>query len=178
MNPKKVLVVYYSRSGTTRTVAQAIAHSLKCDIEEIHSSVEMHGKLGYLRALAAALRGKVAPIEPVSRDLSAYQLIIIGTPVWAASVSSPIRAFLDKGGPRLPEVAFFCTLGGHGAGRTFRQMRELCAKPPITVCAITAQEVATKHFRSLVAEFTRELRSYSWPPQHHSSDEAVVGAAG
>jgi flavodoxin len=32
MSASKILVVFYSRSGTTRTVAQALAEALKCDL--------------------------------------------------------------------------------------------------------------------------------------------------
>ena len=178
MNPKKVLVVYYSRSGNTQKVATAIAHSHKCELEELQIAAPPARLSGYLRALSQALRKKQAPIGARAHEPSAYRLVIIGTPVWAASVSSPVRAFLKAFGPKLPDVAFFCTLGGRGAGRTFRQMRALCGKPPVTVCAIAEPDIASEHFRSSVADFTKELRSYSRPPQHHEAIEITAVQAG
>ena len=37
MRNPKVLLVYYSRTGTTRVVAEAIAAALACDVEEIQT---------------------------------------------------------------------------------------------------------------------------------------------
>ena len=45
----KVLVVYYSRTGNTRFVAEAIAQSLEADIEEIKDGKNRMGVFGFLR---------------------------------------------------------------------------------------------------------------------------------
>jgi hypothetical protein len=42
-SPGKPLVIYYSRLGTTRTVAREVARNLKCEIEEIISNENRHG---------------------------------------------------------------------------------------------------------------------------------------
>jgi flavodoxin len=42
----KTLVVYYSRTGTTRKVAEAIAGILRCDIEEVVDTKKRSGILG------------------------------------------------------------------------------------------------------------------------------------
>jgi len=75
----------------------------------------------------------------MAKDPSIYDLIIVGTPVWAWSVSSPVRAYLLANKPRLPSVAFFCTLGGAGADRAFGQMQELAGKRPIGCLSLTAR---------------------------------------
>ena len=46
----KVLVVYYSRTGNTRFVAETIAQSLEADIEEIKDRKNRMGIFGFLRA--------------------------------------------------------------------------------------------------------------------------------
>jgi flavodoxin len=57
MDPSRVLVVYYSRTGTTDTVARAIRHELGCEIEAIHDAKRRAGVVGYLRSgFVAALR--------------------------------------------------------------------------------------------------------------------------
>ncbi len=52
------LVVHYSRTGTTKKVAEKLAFLLKCVSEEIHDTTNRKGKLGWLRARA--------PCQPLS----------------------------------------------------------------------------------------------------------------
>jgi hypothetical protein len=83
---------------------------------------------------------------------------VIGTPVWAWSVSSPVRAYLAANKDRLPDVAFFCTLGGNGSDTAFAQMQEIVGKPPRATCAITAREVASGREGQQLAAFAGALR--------------------
>ena len=114
MAPHKILIVFYSRSGATRRIAEALAAELKCDAEEIVVTISRTGLLGIMRSLIEAMRQRPASIKPTRFDPSSYDLVVIGTPVWAWSVSSPIRAYLIENGKNLPLMAFFCTLGNRG----------------------------------------------------------------
>ena len=73
------------------------------------------GFLGYMRSLLEARRKRPSVIAPGKHDVSSYDLVVIGTPVWAWSLSSPVRAYLMAKTNQLPAVAFFCTLGGKGS---------------------------------------------------------------
>ena len=44
---KKILIAYYSRSGTTKTVAEFLQEKLSCDLEEIISTKERSGVVGF-----------------------------------------------------------------------------------------------------------------------------------
>jgi hypothetical protein len=81
-------------------------------------------------------------IQPDKRrhSNSSYDLVVIGTPVWAWSLSSPVRAYLTATASQLPEVAFFCTLGARGSESAFAQMTAIVGKKPRAVCAITQRE--------------------------------------
>jgi len=156
---ERILVVYYSRSGRTRKVAANIAWTLDCDIEEIAEPGGRLGLFGSLRSAEEAWRERPAAIEPPRRDPSSYDLIIIGTPVWAWSTSSPVRAYLTAMKARLPDVAFFCTLGASGRARVFDQMQRLAGKAPRAVCATTQRDVGSGAYRDRVAAFVRALAS-------------------
>ncbi|MGZ3295282.1 MAG: flavodoxin family protein [Xanthobacteraceae bacterium] len=119
MGASRMLVVFYSRSGKTRRVAEALAEALKCDLEEITEPKPRTGFLGYLRSLLEARRKRPSIIAPNKHDVLSYDLVVIGTPVWAWSLSSPVRAYLMTTAGQLPDVAFFCTLGGKGSESTF-----------------------------------------------------------
>ena len=158
MPDPKILVVYYSRSGTTRGVAKALSARLNSSIEEIVETRGRDGFLGYWRSIIEARRKQPAGITPAKNDPSAFDLVVIGTPVWAWSVSSPVRAYLAANKDRIPDVAFFCTLGGKGSERAFAQMQGIIGKPPRATCAITAREVASGRDGPRLATFAGELR--------------------
>jgi hypothetical protein len=64
MGDSKALVVFYSRSGTTRRVAQALSEVLQCDLEEITEPTPRTGFLGYIRSLLEAMRKRPSTITP------------------------------------------------------------------------------------------------------------------
>ena len=158
MANSRILVVYYSRTGTTRKVAAALAAKLGCDSEEIIEARSRSGMFGYLRSLIEARRQVPSHIAAAGKDPSSYDLIVIGTPVWAWSLSSPVRAYLLANKSRLPAVAFFCTLGGAGSDKAFGQMQELTGKPPAGCLSITASDVASAAYEPRVAAFAEALQ--------------------
>ena len=78
----KALVVYYSRSGVTRKVAQALAAALGAEIEEIVDTKDRSGAGGWLKAGADASLKRLTAIQPMTKDPAGYDLVVIGTPVW------------------------------------------------------------------------------------------------
>ncbi|SAL86746.1 flavodoxin [Caballeronia choica] len=133
----RVLIVYFSRTGATRRVAAALATTLHADVEEIIDRSDRSGTLGTLRCVLDSVMGRSASIEPMRHDLSAYHMVVIGTPVWAGRVSAPVRAWLATHRRRLPRVAFFCTLAGRGSESALQELCELAAKQPVARCAIS-----------------------------------------
>lgn len=159
----KALVVYYSRSGTTRTLATAIAQTLGCDLEEIRDTSRRSGALGYVRSLIEAFRRQPSAIEPAAHDPGSYDLVIVGTPVWAGSMSSPVRSYLMANKARLREAAFFCTLGGRGSESAFAQMQELAGRAPRALCAVAASDVRSGRYAAEVARFVKALAAVAPP---------------
>lgn len=154
----RILVVYYSRSGTTRAVAEALSAALQCDSEEIIETKHRRGIVGYVRSLIEARRQRPSTtVARAEKDPSRYDLIAVGTPVWGWSVSSPVRAYMMANRTRLPAVAFFCTFGGAGGDRTFAQMRELAGKAPRARLFLTAREVASRRLEPRLTEFVKAI---------------------
>jgi menaquinone-dependent protoporphyrinogen IX oxidase len=153
----RTLVVYYSRSGTTRKIAEALSRALNANVEEIVESKSRAGFFGYLRSLVEAIQRNPSAIAQSKCDPSSYDRVIIGTPVWAWSVSSPVRAYLMANKGHLPEVAFYCTLGGRGSDSVFRQMQSLAGKAPRAVYAVTAGEVISTRYGASLAAFAKAL---------------------
>ena len=103
------LVVYYSLTGNTRHVAEAIAAALNADLEIIEDTFNRDTSLGRPRSAIEGLLGLRSSITPPKHDLSEYDLVVVGTPVWSARLSSPVRAYLSQQRASLKRVAFFCT---------------------------------------------------------------------
>jgi len=126
----RTLVVFYSRTGTTKIVAHEIAEALKCDVEELVDRRPRDGVLGYLRSMVDMMFERSVDLAPTKLDPAAYDLVIVGTPIWGASVSAPVRTYLAARHARIKDVAFFCTHGGSGSASTLKELEELCHKAP------------------------------------------------
>ncbi len=136
----RVLVVYYSRTGYTERVAHSLARRLNADLESIGSDPRP-GALGYLRCALEALLKVPTAIRATRHDPAAYGLVLIGGPVWFWSLSSPVRSYLMQRRRRLPQLAFFCTMGGSGAQRVFDAMTTLAGKRPLATLALTDRDI-------------------------------------
>ena len=116
----KTLIVFYSITGTTRKVAHEIQKLLKADEEELIDK-NRSGPVGYLQAGKEATLEKLTEIKPIQKDPKKYDLVIIGTPIWAYNMCSAIRTYLTE--KKLKKVAFFCTMDNSGDDRTFKKMQ-------------------------------------------------------
>lgn len=123
----KTLVVYYSKSGNTRRVAEEIAKALGAETEELlEVGVKRTGILGFLHAGRDGMRQRASSIEPAKKRVSDYDLVFVGSPVWGWNLVPAVRAYLGAADLTGKPVAFFCTSGGSGEKKTFESMRELC----------------------------------------------------
>src|SRR5690242_15058604 len=122
----RILVVYFSRSGTTEQVARVVARALDADIERIVDHTRRGGIIGYLRSAYQATFGHLVAVDPATRDPWTYDLVVVGTPIWNQSLSSPVRSYLER--HEFHDVAFFCTCGGRAGDRVFAQMAEAAGR--------------------------------------------------
>lgn len=167
----KVLVVYYSRTGHTRRLAERLARELRGSAMPITEPRSRLGFLGYQRSLFEAVAGRDATIDPPRRDPRDYDLVLIGTPVWGWSLSSPVRAFARQWGRKLKQVGFFCTMGSGGDRGAFDELRRLIGHAPLAELALTDRELPLLNkgeTRNRVDRFLHRLQ-----PQH----EAVMRQA-
>jgi flavodoxin len=156
----KILVAYYSRTGNTEKVAQALAAELGAEAatEKITEARSRDGFFGFLGAGMDATFQRSTPIEPPRTDLAAYDLVVVGTPIWAFTLTPPVRTFLESSAGKLKAAAFFCTEGNSGHVRAFRAMEKLSGRKPVAVLALTEKEVHAD-FSARVKDFARALRA-------------------
>lgn len=154
----EVLVVYFSRTGTTRRAAEAIASVLGGDIEPLLEPRSRRGLLGYLRSGYESLRGKQGTLLPLEHDPAAYERVVIGTPVWNGSVSTPVRTFVLENRGRLPRLAFFATEGSSGGERALQQLEQLAGRSPEATLLLKSSEVEHGLHLIRVERFAELLR--------------------
>ena len=125
----KTLVVFYSRSGTTKRVALEVAKALSADVDEVIDKKPRKGILGFLIAGYDATKGKTTEIE-FEKNPSGYDLVVIGTPVWNGRVTPAIRTYLLRNREKIKNAAFFCTCAGR-LGKCLEQMEKILGKRPV-----------------------------------------------
>jgi len=113
----KTAVVFFSLKGNSSFVAEEIKNKLNADLIQLHVKDEKKrwGLFEFLWCCGLMSSGKKTPLKPYTFDPSSYDLIIIGTPVWASSPATPIKTFISEAGITGKKVALFvCHAGGKG----------------------------------------------------------------
>ena len=106
-----MLVVYYSKTGNTKKVAQDLAKELKADIDEIIDLKDRNGIKGWLLGGRDATKSCLTEIK-TNKDPSKYDLVIIGTPIWAWNSTPAVRTYITNFKNRFKKVVIFATSGG------------------------------------------------------------------
>ncbi|MFA4876763.1 MAG: metalloregulator ArsR/SmtB family transcription factor [Methanoregula sp.] len=85
-------VIFYSYTGVTRGIAEGICNSGGCDLIEVKTKKEYSNFTAYTTGVLRSRKGACDPIVPEEIDVSGYDLLIIGTPVWAWKPAPAINA--------------------------------------------------------------------------------------
>lgn len=123
-NFKKTLVVYYSLTGNTRDIAKIIQEKTNADIYEIELNEPYSpGAFLYFKCAFQLMMGELPSLKKELPDLSSYDLILVGAPVWWYTIPPPLRSFLAKCDFQNKAVAPFSTYGG-STGKYFKAFGE------------------------------------------------------
>jgi hypothetical protein len=88
-------IIYISRTGRSRALAQAVATRLGEAAFEIIDKVNRKGLFGYLRSGRQAMRRMATPIGDPAVDLVTAGTVILVQPIWASAVVPPLRTWLQ-----------------------------------------------------------------------------------
>jgi flavodoxin len=109
----KICIIYHSETGNTRHIAQHLSLAFDSQLVEIND-VAPHSLLTKFLVSCKMARGEeLTKTEPESVDVSEYDLIVFGSPVWAFKPTPAIHTAIVnlKGCMGKPAVAF-STHGG------------------------------------------------------------------
>jgi flavodoxin len=154
----KTLVAYYSWTGHTRQIAEAIAAELKADLEDILEKRPRSGLFSFLRSLWEVLQVKAVPLKVPVHDVSDYDLIILGTPVWAGRVASPMGSYVDLYRHKFRDIAVFCSEGGANGDKALAQLAQRCGKLARAQLEVTDKDFKSGAYRQQVTDFAGALK--------------------
>lgn len=157
--PLTVLVLFHSRTETTRRLAETIRRAFvqsgaAADLERLEDYTHRGGAIGWLRALFESLFGWRSELRSLAKNPTHYDAVVIGSPVWNLALATPVRVYLRER-PALPKtVAFFSTSAGLGGERVFAEMRRLSGVSPVACLSVHRGELgrAESAVERLVAE--------------------------
>ena len=124
--PQKALVLYYSQTSNTKVVAEAIASKLDADIEEIVATEPYDGDFQATieRCMKEREEGVIPEIQPLKADLSQYDVVFLGYPIWFGTYAPPVIAFLNQVDLSGKKVVPFCTFGSGGLESSVKDLTE------------------------------------------------------
>ena len=122
----KTIIVYYSMGGNTEYAAQKIAGILDADMLRVYPKKAYPSK-GFLKFVwggKSAVMAETPELEEYDFDAAAYDRVIIGFPVWASSITPPIRTFVKDNDISGKHISAFACEGGSGAEKAFDQLKQ------------------------------------------------------
>ena len=124
MQANNILVAYFSATGTTKKVAEKIAELTSADIYEIvpknpYSDADLNWNDRNSRTSIEMDDKNARPeIGSSDIDLTKYNTIYIGYPIWWGDAPRIMSTFVEKYNFDGKKVIPFCTSGGSGIGRS------------------------------------------------------------
>ena len=131
----KSLVLYYSQTSTTRTVAELIQAKTGADIAEI-TVVEPYGDFQETidRGMKEVQSGNLPELNEIMVNISDYDIIYLGYPIWYGTVANPILSLLKTEKFAGKKVVPFCTFGSGGSQTSRAYLESVLTKAELYPC--------------------------------------------
>lgn len=124
----KTLIVYYSLEGNTAYAAKRIAERIGADTLQLVpvKAYRDKGMAKFVWGGRSAMMAEAPKLQDYDIDLSQYDHIVIGFPVWASSFAPPIRTFVEAHRKELrrKDVSAFACQTSRGAEKALEKLRK------------------------------------------------------
>lgn len=129
----KQLVLYYSQTGATKTVAEKLQQIVNADIEAIELENPYTGTYAETIQRAGKEResGNMPKMKPLKADLSKYEVIFLGFPIWYGTYALPIASLVKDYDFEGKKVVTFCTFGSGGLEPAMEDLKKALPKAEI-----------------------------------------------
>lgn len=120
----RILVVYYSFEGNTKLIAQSITDEIGSDILELDVVKPIsNDTTKYVVGGKQVVLKEKPRLIPYDFKPENYDILFIGTPVWAWSYTPALRTFFAKNIIQNKKIALFSCNGGDN-GKTFENIKK------------------------------------------------------
>lgn len=157
----KILVLYYSRTGTTRNLATAIAKRLGADLGEITCPrFQGKGKLTFIMAGLFSIMGWLPKIQLPHEVGSEYDLVLIGSPVWTGYPALPVRTLMRDHHDLYDKIGLFLVGGNPARPQQALDMMEQTLSGTI-VARLTCgrDEIKNSSFKSKLDTYISRIKA-------------------
>lgn len=102
----KTLVVFYSRRGIARRIANDYKVNRNADLIDLNVKRNYSGKLGYFKSRSDSLKNYLPEIDDQNIDVTNYDKVIFIGSVWSKSICNPILTFLTKNKGKIDDAEY------------------------------------------------------------------------
>lgn len=158
-----VLIVMYSRTGTSQRVAASLSRLQRWPLGQIRDTDDRPERpRGVWRCLVDSWRRREPPIQYDGPPPADFDIVVTIFPIWANRMASPMRSFLSENRPHLRQLAVVSVMRGSGARHAVAEATQLTNRRPLAHLAVTRRDLASGGAEAMLASFS--ARVGSWEP--------------
>lgn len=133
---KKTLIAYFSRTGITKKLAEAVAAQANADIFAIEpvKSYSSSYVLCVAQAKIENLKHARPAIKAQPKALDSYDTVVVMFPIWWFTCPNIILSFLEANDFAGKKIISVCTYGSSGKGSSEKDMQAVCKNASFTPC--------------------------------------------
>lgn len=130
---QKKLVLYYSETGSTKTVAEELQKQLNADIEAIEAVKPYSGNFQETmqRGQREMQSGETPALKPLKSKIADYDVIFLGYPIWFGTYAVPIATLVKENDFAGKTLVPFCTFGSGGLNTSSDALKKALPKAKI-----------------------------------------------
>lgn len=154
----KTLIIYYSRTGNNKKLAEELKDKLNCDIEEIIDKQNWKGFLGFIKGGYNSIKKNESDIEEGKLNPWDYDLILIVTPFWVGLIPPPTRTCLVKNKDKFRKVALAGVSGnGRDNEKAIKEFKDLTGKNDMYGLLIKEKDFKEGNYRDKLNNFVSKI---------------------
>jgi flavodoxin len=155
-NAQKTLVLYYSETGTTKTVAQELQKQLGADIESIEAVEPYSGDFQKTmqRGQREMQSGETPALKPLKKKIADYDVIFLGYPIWFGTYAMPIATLVKENDFAGKTIVPFCSFGSGGLNTSTDALKKALPKAKV----VEGYGVRTARVAAVAKEVDRFLK--------------------
>lgn len=155
------MIVYYSRTGTVRQVAEALAEQLGWPVAEVADETSRAGFGGDLRCVLDIVLHRAARYRFSGPDPADCNHVVVLAPVWLGRLATPMRSFLADYAATLSHVehlSAICVMAARGGYRAMAEVNQLTGKIPTPALVLLQRDVLSGTATLDIDYFAQTLR--------------------